>query len=44
MQAIGMHHESADDFEHPRLAVDHPLRHHVLYRITREQWLQTLHG
>ncbi|MGH8375321.1 MAG: GNAT family N-acetyltransferase, partial [Pseudomonas sp.] len=23
---------------------DHPLRHHVLYRISREQWLQTLHG
>jgi RimJ/RimL family protein N-acetyltransferase len=44
MQAIGMHHDSADDFEHPRLAADHPLRHHVLYRITREQWLQTLHG
>src|SRR5476651_1656089 len=44
MQAIGMHHDSANDFEHPRLAVDHPLRHHVLYRITREQWLQTLHG
>ena len=44
MQAIGMHHDSADDFEHPRLATDHPLRHHVLYRITREQWLQTLHG
>ncbi|PTT98498.1 GNAT family N-acetyltransferase, partial [Pseudomonas sp. HMWF031] len=44
MQAIGMQHDPADDFEHPRLAVDHPLRHHVLYRITREQWLQTLHG
>jgi RimJ/RimL family protein N-acetyltransferase len=44
MQAIGMHHDSADDFEHPKLACDHPLRHHVLYRITREQWLQTLHG
>ena len=44
MQAIGMHHDSADDFDHPRLAIDHPLRHHVLYRITRELWLQTLHG
>jgi len=44
MQAIGMHHDSADDFEHPKLAAGHPLRHHVLYRITREQWLQTLHG
>src|SRR5690606_16438103 len=44
MQAIGMPHDSADDFEHPKLAVGHPLRHHMLYRITREQWLQTLHG
>ncbi|NUT82734.1 MULTISPECIES: GNAT family N-acetyltransferase [Pseudomonas] len=44
MQAIGMQHDPADDFEHPTLAVGHPLRHHVLYRINREQWLQTLHG
>ncbi|MGY5332349.1 GNAT family N-acetyltransferase [Pseudomonas protegens] len=44
MQAIGMHHAAADDFEHPNLAGDHPLREHVLYRITREQWLETLHG
>jgi RimJ/RimL family protein N-acetyltransferase len=44
MQAIGMHHDPADDFDHPRLAPDHPLRRHVLYRISREQWLQTLHG
>ncbi|MGE8154211.1 GNAT family N-acetyltransferase [Pseudomonas vancouverensis] len=44
MQAIGMHHDPADDFDHPRLDADHPLRRHVLYRISREQWLQTLHG
>lgn len=44
MQAIGMRHAPEDDFDHPKLAVDHPLRRHVLYRITREQWLQTLHG
>ncbi|SFO69492.1 Protein N-acetyltransferase, RimJ/RimL family [Pseudomonas sp. NFACC24-1] len=44
MQAIGMQHDPEDDFEHPTLAVGHPLRHHVLYRINREQWLQTLHG
>ncbi len=44
MQAIGMHHDPAHDFDHPKLAVDHPLRRHLLYRITREQWLQTLHG
>ncbi|RLU09006.1 GNAT family N-acetyltransferase [Pseudomonas prosekii] len=44
MQAIGMHNDPQDDFAHPRLAADHPLRQHVLYRISREQWLQTLHG
>jgi RimJ/RimL family protein N-acetyltransferase len=44
MQAIGMHHNPADDFDHPRLDAGHPLRRHVLYRISREQWLQTLHG
>jgi RimJ/RimL family protein N-acetyltransferase len=44
MQAIGMHHDPADDFDLPRLEADHPLRRHVLYRISREQWLQTLHG
>jgi RimJ/RimL family protein N-acetyltransferase len=44
MQAIGMHHDPADDFDHPRLDAGHPLRRHVLYRISREQWLQTLHG
>ena len=44
MQAIGMHHDPENDFDHPRLEADHPLRRHVLYRISREQWLQTLHG
>ncbi|WP_025129255.1 GNAT family N-acetyltransferase [Pseudomonas sp. PH1b] len=44
MQAIGMQHAAEEDFEHPNLAGDHPLREHVLYRITREQWLETLHG
>ncbi|MCK9797257.1 GNAT family N-acetyltransferase [Pseudomonas chlororaphis] len=44
MQAIGMQPAPEDDFDHPALAGDHPLRGHVLYRITREQWLETLHG
>lgn len=41
MQAIGMHHDPADDFQHPNLAEGHPLRGHVLYRISREEWLET---
>ncbi len=44
MQAIGMHYDPEADFEHPNLAADHPLRKHVLYRISRDQWLETLHG
>ena len=44
MQAIGMQHDPGSDFEHPRLLEGHSLRPHVLYRITRAQWLETLHG
>lgn len=43
MQAIGMQRDLQGDFEHPRLIDGHPLRPHVLYRISRAQWLQTLH-
>jgi RimJ/RimL family protein N-acetyltransferase len=33
MEKIGMTRSPADDFEHPRLPVGHPLRAHVLYRL-----------
>ena len=33
MERLGMTREEADDFDHPRLAVGHRLRRHVLYRI-----------
>lgn len=36
MAKIGMTHDPADDFDHPRLPVGHPLRRHVRYRINRE--------
>jgi len=35
MERLGMTHDPADDFEHPRLSEGHPLRHHVLYRAAR---------
>lgn len=35
MERIGMTRDPADDFEHPRVPVGHPLRPHVLYRISR---------
>ncbi|MNF11374.1 hypothetical protein D3C80_2125840 [compost metagenome] len=44
MQAIGMQHDPQGSFEHPRLAPGHPLRPHVLYRIDRALWEQTLRG
>ena len=35
MERLGMRRDPADDFDHPRLAPDHPLRRHVLYRLAR---------
>jgi ribosomal-protein-alanine N-acetyltransferase len=35
MERLGMRRDSAGDFDHPRVAVGHPLRRHVLYRISR---------
>ena len=33
MEKLGMTTDTADDFDHPELAVGHPLRRHVLYRL-----------
>jgi len=38
MEKLGMTHNPADDFDHPRLPQDHPLRRHVLYRLHRSGW------
>jgi RimJ/RimL family protein N-acetyltransferase len=38
MKRLGMWHDVEGDFEHPRLPPGDPLRHHVLYRLTREHW------
>ena len=35
MRRLGMTHDPADDFEHPLIAEGHPLRPHVLYRLSR---------
>jgi RimJ/RimL family protein N-acetyltransferase len=34
MEKLGMTRDPADDFEHPNLPPGHPLRRHVLYRVT----------
>jgi RimJ/RimL family protein N-acetyltransferase len=41
MQRIGMHYCPKEDFDHPLLPEGHPLRRHVLYRLHREEWIQT---
>lgn len=39
MHKIGLTYDPKDDFYHPNLSEGHPLRDHVLYRITRQDWL-----
>jgi hypothetical protein len=39
MERLGLTRDPADDFDHPQMAPDHPLAHHVLYRITRADWM-----
>jgi RimJ/RimL family protein N-acetyltransferase len=38
MERIGMTRDPADDFAHPLLEPGHPLRPHVLYRLSRATW------
>lgn len=40
MEKIGMTHNESDDFDHPQLDQDHPLCHHVLYRLVKNAWLK----
>jgi RimJ/RimL family protein N-acetyltransferase len=35
MERLGMRRAEVDDFDHPRLPEGHPLRRHVLYRLSR---------
>jgi RimJ/RimL family protein N-acetyltransferase len=37
MEKLGMTHDPADDFDHPRVPPG-PLRRHVLYRLSRARW------
>jgi len=38
MKRIGMHHDSKDDFDHPKLPKEHRLSRHVLYRLSKIDW------
>ena len=37
MERLGMTHDPADDFDHPRVPEGSPLRRHVLYRLARPE-------
>jgi ribosomal-protein-alanine N-acetyltransferase len=38
MERLGMVRRPRDDFGHPKLPFGHPLREHVLYRLSKESW------
>ena len=42
MQKIGLQHNEVDDFDHPKLDDTSPLKRHVLYRLTKENYLRGL--
>ena len=39
MRRLGMTHDPAEDFEHPRVPEGSPLRPHVLFRLRRDDWV-----
>lgn len=40
MEKIGLKHDAKDDFDHPKLEEGHPLRRHVLYRLSKERYFK----
>lgn len=38
VERLVMTHDAGDDFDHPKLAEGHPLRRHVLYRLSLTSW------
>ena len=38
MRRLGMHTDPAEDFDHPSVPEGHPVRRHVLYRLTADEW------
>ena len=38
MHKIGLQHNEVDDFDHPKLDDESPLKRHVLYRLSREKY------
>ncbi len=42
MEKIGLHYHLEDDFDHPKLDKEHPLRRHVLYRLSQAEYRKKL--
>lgn len=40
MEKIGLERDINGDFTHPKLPADHPLSKHILYRLTKEDYLK----
>ena len=40
MEKIGLHHNAEHDFDHPKLDDTSPLKKHVLYQLTRDEYLR----
>jgi RimJ/RimL family protein N-acetyltransferase len=38
MTRLGMERDDDGDFDHPKIDAQHPLRRHVLYRLSRDAW------
>lgn len=38
MEKLGMRLDEMGDFDHPQIAEGHPMRRHVLYRLSVEEW------
>ena len=43
MRRLGMHTDPAEEFDHPNVPVGHPVRRHVLYRLTADEWRRSRH-
>jgi hypothetical protein len=38
MEKLGMRRDEQADFDHPQIEEGHPMRRHVLYRLSAEMW------
>ncbi len=44
MERLGMRRDEDGDFEMPTIPPGHPMRRHVLYRLSAEDWRKVAHG